>query len=135
VIVGSSGRLTVLDTRAAWRAPIYEDIAYFLTAAKTPRAQARSLGLAFARNALDRLEHAFLRGYFGSAPVPVESIRLFELQSLLDKWAANTERRELSIGLRRVPGAYRNWSADHLFDRAISSLLAKLESETPEVAA
>ncbi len=133
VIVGPSGRVTVLDTRAAWRAPIYEDIAYFLTAAKTPRAQARSLGLAFGKNALDRLEQAFLRGYFGSAPIPIESIRLFELQALLDKWAADTEGRERSAGPRRVVGAYRDWSADRLFDRSVSKLLAQLE--TPEVAA
>jgi hypothetical protein len=30
--------VALLDTRVAWSAPIYEDLAYFLTASKTPRA-------------------------------------------------------------------------------------------------
>lgn len=126
VIVGSGGRVTVLDTRAAWRAPIYEDIAYFLTAAKTPRAQARSLGLALGRTALRRLERAFLRGYFGAEPVPAEPIRLFELLCLLDKWASDTEARERRGIGGSVGGAYRRWSSDRLFQRSISSLLDQL---------
>lgn len=126
VLVDEGGRVTVLDTRAAWLAPIYEDIAYFLTAAKTPRAQARSLGLAFAQSALGRLEAAFLGGYFGSDPVPLQSIRLFELQCLLDKWASNTHGRSRGVGLGRIAGAYRDWSADRLFDRSIAGVLARL---------
>ena len=126
VIVDCAGRVTVLDTRAAWRAPIYEDIGYFLTAAKTPRAQAASLGLALGRTLIGRLERAFLRGYFAGEPVPIECIRLFELQSLLDKWASNTASRERSVGLGGLAGAYRHWSSDRLFQRSIGALLDQL---------
>jgi aminoglycoside phosphotransferase (APT) family kinase protein len=133
VIVDPSGRVTVLDTRAAWRVPIYEDIAYFLTAAKTPRVQAASLGLAFGRAALGRLERAFLRGYFAGDPIPTDRIRLFEIQSLLDKWASNTQGREQSRGFGWIAGAYRDWSTDRLFQRSVGSLVARFRP--PEVAA
>lgn len=124
VIVDPAGRVALLDTRAAWSAPIYEDLGYFLTALKTPRAQAASLGLAFGDAALRRFERAFLAGYFGDAAVPLERIRLFELQALLDKWAAQTAGRAPS---RALVASYRQWSADRLIERSIADRLAELE--------
>ena len=127
VLVDPAGRVAVLDTRAAWSAPIYEDLAYFLTATRTPRAQAASLGLAFGPSSLRRLERAFLDGYFAGAPAPMERIRLFELQALLDKWASQTAARGTASGRGSGGRSYRDWSADRLFQRRIAEVLAELE--------
>lgn len=128
VLVDARGRVCVIDTRAAWRVPIYEDLAYFLASARTPRAQAASLGLAFGAGALRRLERAFLLGYFGGEPVPIGCIRLFELRALLDKWASRTEARERGDG-PAMARAWHDWSADRLFQRSVASVLAQARGE------
>lgn len=92
ILVGPQGRVTLLDTLARWRTPIYEDIAYFLIALKTTWPQVLSQGLAFSASRLAHYEREFLSGYFGPEPVDLGVIRLFEIQALLDKWSATTVR-------------------------------------------
>ena len=92
ILVDRQGRIAVIDLLARWRAPRYEDLAAFLLAMRTSRVNATTSGLLFGR-AIDRLEPAFLAGYFGGEPVPLHKIRLYELLLLLDKWSARLARR------------------------------------------
>jgi len=125
ILIEPSGRVTVLDTRAAWCAPIYEDIGFFVVALRTPRVQAYSLGFAFGRRAIARYEEAFLRGYFGGEDPPASRLRLFELQALLDKWSSGTEAR-LRTPERGPAGAFRNRAFDRLMRRSIESVTDRI---------
>jgi hypothetical protein len=87
ILIGPNARVTVLDTFAKWRTPIYEDIGYFLIALKMPNLQVISHGLAFNSEQLLAYEHAFLKGYFEEKSIPYPPIRFFEILALLDKWS------------------------------------------------
>lgn len=88
ILVGTNARITVIDTFAKWRTPIYEDIGYFLHGLKLPALQVISQGLAFRSAQLRAYEQAFLKGYFTQKPIPYPAIRLYEILALLDKWAS-----------------------------------------------
>jgi len=88
ILVGENDHVTVLDTFAKWRTPIYEDIGYFLNGLKRPGPQVASQGLLFGSEQLSAYEHAFLEGYFEQKPIPYPEIRLYEMLALLDKWAS-----------------------------------------------
>lgn len=88
ILVGSNARITVIDTFAKWRTPIYEDIGYFLNALKLSAAQVISQGLLFGSAQLYEYENAFLEGYFEEKLIPYPEIRLYEMLSLLDKWCS-----------------------------------------------
>jgi hypothetical protein len=92
ILVDEQGRIAAMDLLARWQAPRYEDLSAFLLAMRTSRVNATTSGLLFGR-AIDRLEPAFLAGYFGGEPVPLHEIRLYELLLLLDKWSARLARR------------------------------------------
>ena len=87
VLVSPEGRVSVFDTLALWRAPMYEDIAKFLLALRFVRPQVYSHGLAFGERQLLDAEHWLLAGYFRDAPIPMASIRIYRLMLLLDKWS------------------------------------------------
>jgi len=87
ILTHHHGGVTVIDTYAKWNVPIYEDIGYFLTDIRTSWLQVLSLGLFFSKRRIDECEVAFLKGYFQDNPIPYPQIRLFEMLSLLDKWA------------------------------------------------
>ena len=88
ILVGSNARITVIDTFAKWRTPIYEDIGYFLNGLKRSAAQVISQGLLFGLAQISNYERAFLEGYFEKKPIPYPEIRLYEMLSLLDKWCS-----------------------------------------------
>lgn len=119
ILVDRAGRLAVIDLLARWQAPPFEDIAGFLVALDTSRANAATRGLLFGRT-IERLEPAFLGGYYGSEPVPRDAIRVYELLLLLDKWSARAIRNRRIGGVRRV----RERLIDSHFD-ARSRLLAR----------
>jgi hypothetical protein len=85
VIVSPDHRITVLDTLARWRAPIYEDIALFLLSLRL-RSSLQTLWSSEPPQPAGSAR-AFLAGYFGASRIdgdwPV--IRLFLLQALLDR--------------------------------------------------
>ena len=85
VIVSPDRRITVLDTLARWRAPIYEDIALFLLSLRL-RSSLQTLWSSEPPE-LTGTSHAFLTGYFGASRADGDwpIIRLFLLQSLLDR--------------------------------------------------
>jgi aminoglycoside phosphotransferase (APT) family kinase protein len=99
ILVDPVGRVAVIDLLARWQAPRYEDIAGFLIALQTSRANALTQGVAYGP-ALGGLERPFLDGYFGAAPVPRAAIRVYELLLVLDKWAARASRVDARPGLR-----------------------------------
>jgi aminoglycoside phosphotransferase len=101
VLVDADGRLAVIDLLIRWQAPRYEDIAGFLVALDTSRANAATRGLLFGP-AIERLKPAFLAGYFGPDPIPSDAIRVYELLLVLDKWSARTTRQRSRRGLRGV---------------------------------
>jgi aminoglycoside phosphotransferase (APT) family kinase protein len=122
ILVDATGRLAVIDLLGRWQAPAYEDVAAFLVALHTSRANAVTRGVLFGPT-FERLEPAFLAGYYGSEPVPRHAIGVYELLLVLDKWAARTSRRT-PRGLRRV--------SERILDRhylARSRLLARRLAE------
>jgi len=88
ILVGENDRVTAFDTCAKWRAPIYEDIAYFLVQLETNGLQVLSQGFAIDSRTLAAYQREFLAGYFGETHIPIEVIRLFQIQSLLDSWSS-----------------------------------------------
>jgi aminoglycoside phosphotransferase (APT) family kinase protein len=119
ILVDRSGRMAVIDLLLRWQAPAFEDLAGFLVALQTSRANAATRGLLFGRT-IERLEPAFLTGYFGSEPVPRNAIRVYELLLVLDKWSARAIRNRTLGGVRRI----RERLIDSHFDSR-SRLLAR----------
>jgi hypothetical protein len=87
ILVARDARVTVLDTTAIWRAPVYEDLAKFDLALRLSRVQTYSYGLAFSEQTLRQIHGWLLDGYYGAEPVPYDQIRLYGLLLLLDKWS------------------------------------------------
>lgn len=120
VLVAADGRVTGIDTLATWYAPIYEDIAYFLTGFKTYRAQILSLGFGFGKDRIAALESAFLKGYFQRDRIPLRELRLYEVLRLLERWSAKLARaRNRSGAGARLGAALLN----RFLRRTVSSLL------------
>ena len=61
ILIGPNARVTVLDTFAKWRTPIYEDIGYFLNDLKMSYPQVVSQGLAFSSDQLRPMNGHFSR--------------------------------------------------------------------------
>ncbi|MEX0818159.1 MAG: phosphotransferase, partial [Pirellulaceae bacterium] len=91
VIVSSGTRITVLDTLARWRAPIYEDLALFLLSLQLSRGS-RAL-LAGDSIGLTTLSRAFLSGYGDDGECEWPVLRLFILQALLDRGCSYVSAR------------------------------------------
>ena len=127
ILVGPNFRVTVLDTFAKWRAPVYEDIGYFLTDLKMSSPQVLSHGLAFRPNQLATYEEAFLTGYFGPAPIPYPAIRLYEALALLDKWSSRTARAyQRSNLIKKITGRLNIRLMNQYFEQSVKRLLADI---------
>jgi hypothetical protein len=107
LLIGAGNKVTAIDTLARWNSPIYEDLAMFLLGLRASAAQVVSLGAAYDRKALHRLETQFLESYFDGASIPLKSIRLFEGLVLLDRWGAFAQRARLARGTKRR--VYETW--------------------------
>lgn len=129
ILVGPAAQISVIDTAARWQAPVYMDIAYFLVNLKATQTQIYSWGWMTSKRALATYEHAFLSGYFGTQ-IPWQLLRLYELQSLIDRWAAITERllRQASSGQRHQRAAARAklWMSGQYFRSRTADLLHTL---------
>jgi len=102
ILVSADSQVTVIDTLSRWRVPIYEDIGYFLLRLKANRMQVFSLGYAMNPELTAEYERQFLEGYFGNERVPIEAVRLFEIQALLDNWAAQVASFQRKSRTKRV---------------------------------
>ena len=101
VLVGSDGRISVIDTFGYGATPGYEDIAYFLIHLRAMKPQMYTPGGWNRKEALEAWEAAFLEGYFGEEPVPIGAARLFELLALVYKWAHAESVTRRAAGARR----------------------------------
>ncbi len=127
ILVEADGRVTGIDTMAKWRAPIYEDIAWFLTALKAYNMQSYSQGLAFSPKKIKLLEQQFLTGYFAKDPIPTAEIRLFEILRLLERWSAKVSRNQSMSG---PVGSVRSFLVNRFFRKTIGNLLKACEQTT-----
>jgi aminoglycoside phosphotransferase (APT) family kinase protein len=98
VLVGPDGRITVIDTFGYGATPRYEDIAYFLVHLRAMKPQMYTLGAWIRKEDSNAWEAAFLAGYFGEDPIPIGAVRLFELLTLLYKWASAENATRRSVG-------------------------------------
>ena len=123
ILIGPNARVTVLDTFAAWRTSLYEDIGYFLNDLNMSYLQVVSQGFAFDAGQLAAYEQAFLEGYFDHEPIPYSAVRLYEALALLDKWSSLIARlyeRPNAIQIVKLRLASR------YFKRRVTSLLDDL---------
>jgi aminoglycoside phosphotransferase (APT) family kinase protein len=125
VLVAPDRRVTVFDTRARWRAPAFEDLARLLVALRASRSQAWSRGVLYDGRMLDGFERALLAGYYDGAPIPLQAIRLFEVQRLLGLWVGAVHQLEAAAGRRRLPkrASLELWAG--FFRRRIATLLGE----------
>jgi len=126
ILVGPNSRVTVLDTFAKWRTPVYEDIGYFLTDLMMSSPQVLSHGLAFRLNQLATYEEAFLKGYFGQESIPYPAIRLYEALAVLDKWSSKVARTYQQRNSIKIMGRLNIKLMGQYFERRVQSLLAEL---------
>jgi hypothetical protein len=126
ILIGSNARVTVLDTFAKWRTPIYEDIGYFLNELKMSYPQVISQGLAFSSAQLHTYECAFLRGYFEKQSIPYAAIRLYEMLALLDKWSSVVAKSSQQQRLTRITSRLRMILINRYFEKRTKSLLAEI---------
>jgi len=100
VLVGSDGRIAVIDTFGYGATPGYEDIAYFLVHLRTMKPQMYTFGGWNRKKDLEAWETAFLEGYFEDEPVQIGIARLFELLALMYKWAHAEGVTRRAVGVR-----------------------------------
>ena len=126
VLVGTDHRVFIIDTVGKWSWPVYQDIAYFLTAMKTIGPQIFSSGLLFSDAAMAAFEAEFLRGYYGEETPPLAVIRLFEIQCLLARWCSAVDRYARASGAKKITKQLElRLRARHyrrILDRAVADL-------------
>lgn len=130
ILIGADYQVTVLDTLAKWQTAIYEDIAYFLVGLKFNRAQVYSQGFVFDKKQINQYEQAFLTGYFEQQNIPLQIIRLYEVQAVLDKWlsAVSLFDRQHN-GKKPVPGIIKLTIASRFYERVINNLLQDIVNQ------
>jgi hypothetical protein len=123
ILVGENDRVTAFDTCAKWKVPIYEDIAYFLVQLETNGLQIISQGFAIHAKTVAAYQREFLAGYFGETHIPIEVIRLFQIQSLLDSWSS-----QVSINIRQHGGLKMLYQKLYLalLNRRYRTIMARL---------
>ncbi|GAB5443925.1 MAG: hypothetical protein Fues2KO_42740 [Fuerstiella sp.] len=121
ILVADNARVTVFDMQRRWRAPLYEDLAYFLMSLKASGPQVRSQGLIFSTSQLNDWEGRFLRGYF-ETEIPLARIRLYEILLTLEWWAASLCR----LNSRRVSQRARLWLTNRYLLRHVNRLIGDL---------
>jgi hypothetical protein len=110
VFVGPAGEVRVIDALVRWHAPIYEPLAYFLTAIQTSRPQVRTRGLAGRVLGIDAAADHLLAGYYGHERVPVDAIETYRILMLLDRWAdLATEQSGAGGAVQRRRHAYMSF--------------------------
>jgi hypothetical protein len=130
ILIGSNARVTVLDTFAKWRTPIYEDIGYFLNDLKMSSPQVISQGLAFSTDRLTEYECAFLTGYFDKQSIPYDPIRLYEMLALLDKWSSVVAKSFQQKKLMNIASQLKMILINQYFKKRTERLLAEIAKDS-----
>lgn len=121
ILVDGASRVTVFDTQRRWRAPLYEDLAYFLMSLKTPGPQVRTQGLLFSQNQLAEWEAAFLAAYFEGSDTPFKAVRLYETLLTIEWWGA--------INFRLSDGSVKQRASLALSNRYLSRYVKQLTAQ------
>lgn len=125
IFVGENARVTVFDTSANWRTPIYKDIGFFLNDLKfSPRIISQSIP--FGSDQIMAYEHSFLKGYFDNNPIPYAEIRLYETFALLDRWSSAISKSFQKRAFLKIIGQPRIVLINHYSKKRIKNLLAEL---------
>jgi len=122
ILVANDSRVTVFDTRRRWKAPLYEDLAYFLMSLKAPGPQVRSQGTVFSAAQLAGWESAFLGGYFLGSEDSYKPVRIYECLLTLEWWAAINFRQSQSSIRKKIELALSN----RYLSRYVSQLIAEI---------
>jgi hypothetical protein len=128
ILVGENAHITVIDTFAKWKAPIYEDIGYFINGLKMNAPQVMSQGLLFSARQLSELECAFLEGYYEQNHIPHPQIQLYVILAMLDKWASivtrSNQRSQKFKTFRRTKTALTNRYFELSVRRLLNDIVA-----------
>lgn len=125
VLADATGRVAGFDTRARCRAPIYEDIGYFLVMLHTDSPRLHGMPAGRSAQLVKSAQAEFLTGYFGNNNALPEGIHLFEIQALLKKWVPYTLGYREATGIRKFAKLARL----RLFNRFFYSHLRHLARE------
>jgi len=123
VHVDATGRVAGFDSMGRWLVPTYQDVAHFLTALKLIGPQLLTQGLWCDRRLFEPYERLFLEGVFEHDPVPRAEIRLFEIEAVLDKFAAASLAYRSASGPRRLVERLSLWARHRYFHRHLAHLL------------
>lgn len=132
VIVQPSGAIAIIDTFAAWQAPIYQDLGYFLFQLKVAERGWIQLMRFRPDPRVDSQERHFLQGYFGDHPILWRTVRLFEACALIRRWAARLHSSQRSKGPTRVLKWAGIAARTHFFAAYADWLIARVEGADGE---
>jgi O-antigen/teichoic acid export membrane protein/aminoglycoside phosphotransferase (APT) family kinase protein len=129
VLVGTDGRVAVIDTPGSSSSTIYLDLGYFLANTWTLMPSVLTGGMLPSNKILEAVEHSFLQGYFRDDSSERDAVHLYRILALLARWATGIQAQR-----RR---SLRSQPALHLFYRArtghiqgcLSRSLASLERD------
>jgi aminoglycoside phosphotransferase (APT) family kinase protein len=124
ILAGLGGKVTVIDTPAICRSPIYEDLAYILVAAlKAKWSQVLSQNLVYDSRQFALYEREFLSGYFGQSPIPYRILRLYQVQTLLVRWSSKVFLlKEQSAGKNKFWKEFQLWQMKRFFKTMLRDL-------------
>lgn len=113
VLADPDGRIRIIDTLGRWNAPIYEDLARFVTMLRLATRRVWASPPIDPPQHVARLEQQFLAGYFGDGAAPIGCIRIFQCQTLLACTAAYSYRYRESRGWKKIikGGRAMRWNA------------------------
>ena len=124
ILVGAGDRITVLDIMARWQAPVYEDVGYFVAGLRTTTPQLLGRRILADGALIERYERAFLRGYAEGGTVPWAAVRVFELKSLIDRWASKSSYPQIG----RLPTVVTVPLINRAFARRVAEVTGALEN-------
>lgn len=115
ILVGPSQQVTVFDTPARLRTPIYRDLSFFLTDLSFSALPALVRGALGFPSRIGAYRSAFLDGYFVDSDLPERALRVFEIQALLERWCS---------AVASIPVSPR--TRDRLRSRAVSAVFRSM---------
>ena len=124
VLVAEDGAVAVLDIDGWTRGPVYEDIAYFGVNLRTSLPVAIAQGLTQDRHARDLVDRTFVEAYFESEAPPWETLHVFDVLVMLDKWCGRPPRPPRLPGGRAISMIARTL-VDRFFRAEIERILAE----------
>jgi hypothetical protein len=122
----ASDAVAGIDVLGRWVTPVYEDLAYFLTALSCSRAQVISQGASLRGSIRRPVERRFLAAYGTSTAIPLSAtaLRGYQLLVLLDRWSRlRSGGKAAPVTGARGPGRPAVWAIDRYCGRLVRELL------------